>query len=79
METTMVSWIIRGILIVAGVVASWFVTKDSPQFGVMEMAVAMLLIVFIVGVLAFRPARWTHLINRVHKRRQQAGKSVPPR
>jgi hypothetical protein len=45
----------------------------------MEMAVAMLLIVFIVGVLAFWPERWTHLINRVHKPRQQAGKSVPPR
>jgi hypothetical protein len=65
----MVSWFARGLLIAAGLVTSWFMTKDSPRFGVMEMAVATLLLVFIVAVLAFRPAWWTHILNRVHKLR----------
>lgn len=65
----MFSWFLRGLLIVAGFVTSWFVTKDSPQFGVMEMAVVTLLLVLIVAVLAFWPERWTHVLNRLHKPR----------
>jgi hypothetical protein len=65
----MFSWLARGVLIAAGFVVSWFMTKDSPQFGVMEMAVTTLLIVLIVAVLAFWPARWTHILNRLHKPR----------
>jgi hypothetical protein len=61
----MLSWLARGVLIVAGFVASWFMTRDSPQFGVMEMAVATLLFVLIVAVLAFWPSRWTHILNRL--------------
>jgi uncharacterized membrane protein YoaK (UPF0700 family) len=63
----MLSWIFRGILIVVGFVASWFVAKDAPQFGVMQMAVALILLVLVVAVLAFWPERWTHILNRVHK------------
>jgi hypothetical protein len=68
-EAIMFGWIVRGVLIVAGFVASWLVTKDSPQFGFMEMAVATLLLVIIVAVLAFWPERWTHILNRLHKLR----------
>jgi hypothetical protein len=63
----MFGWFVRGLLIVAGFVASWFVTRDSPQFGVMEMAVTILLLILIVAVLAFWPERWTQIINRIHK------------
>jgi hypothetical protein len=31
------------------------------------MAGATLLLVFIVAVLAFWPARWTHILNRFYK------------
>jgi predicted signal transduction protein with EAL and GGDEF domain len=65
----MLGWVARGLLIVAGFVVSWFVAKDAPQFGVMQMAVALILIVFIVAVLAFWPERWTHLLSRLHKPR----------
>jgi len=65
-EATMVAWLVRGLLLVSGFGASWFVTKDSPQFDVMEMAVATLLIVLIVAVMAFWPERWTHILNRTH-------------
>jgi hypothetical protein len=65
----MLNWILRGILIVAGVVASWFVTRDSPQFGIMQIAVVLLLIVFIVAILAFWPERLSSMLNRVRKSR----------
>jgi hypothetical protein len=63
----MFGWFVRGLLIVAGFVAGWFVTRDSPQFDVMEMAVTILLLILIVAVLAFWPERWTQIINRIHK------------
>lgn len=65
----MISWLARGLLIAAGFVTSWFMTKDSPRFDVMTMAVAILLLVFIVAVLAFWPARWTRILNRLDKPR----------
>jgi hypothetical protein len=63
------SWMFRILLIIAGFIASWFVTRDAPQFGVFEMAVALILIVLIVAVIAFWPERWTHFLNRVHRPR----------
>ena len=65
----MFGWIIRGFVIVAGFVASWFVAKDGPQFGIMQMAVALILVVLVVAVLAFWPERWTHILDRVRKPR----------
>jgi len=64
----MIGWIVRGFVIVAGFVASWLVAKDSPQFGVMQMGVALFLVVLLVAVLAFWPERWTHLLRRLSKR-----------
>ena len=63
----MLGWIVRGILIVAGFVASWLVAKDAPQFGIMQGAVALFLAVLVVAVLAFWPERWTHILSRLHK------------
>jgi hypothetical protein len=65
----MLGWIVRGLLIVAGFVASWFVAKDAPQFGIMQMAVALFLFVIVVAVLAFWPEQWTHVLSRLHRRR----------
>ena len=65
----MIGWFVRVLLIVGGFVASWLVAKDSPQFGVMQMAVAILLVVVVVAVLAFWPERWTHILSRLHKSR----------
>jgi hypothetical protein len=41
----MLGWIVRGFVIAAGFVASWFVAKDSPQFDIMQMAMALILVV----------------------------------
>ena len=65
----MVGWIARGLLIVAGFVASWFVAKDAPQFGLVQMAIGLLLLILVVCVLAFWPQRWTHMLSRMHKPR----------
>jgi hypothetical protein len=65
----MFGWVARGLLIVAGFVASFLVAKDAPQFGLVQMAVAILLLIPVVWVLAFWPERWTHVLNRFHKPR----------
>ena len=65
----MLGLVLSGFLIAVGVVASWLVAKDSPQYGIMQMAVALLLLVLIVWVVAFWPERWTHLLGRLHKPR----------
>ena len=65
----MLGWAVRGLLIVAGFVTSWFVAKDTPRFGLMQMAVALMLVVLVVFVLAFWPERWTHMLSRLHKPR----------
>ena len=49
----MVGWVARVLLIVAGFVVSWFVAKGTPQFGLMQMAVGIILFVFVIWVLAF--------------------------
>lgn len=54
----MLSWVARGLLIAAGVVTGWFVAKDAPNFGVIQMMVALLLITLIVAIIAFWPDRW---------------------
>ena len=65
----MFSWLIPGPLIVAGVVASWLVAQDSPQFELMQAAVMLLLFVFMVAALAFWPDRWTRFLTGARKSR----------
>ena len=65
----MLGWIVRGLLVVAGFVASWFMAKDAPQFGLLQMAVGLFLVILVVAVLAFWPERWTRVLSRLHKPR----------
>ncbi len=48
-----ISWILRPILFVAAIVASWFVAEDSANFGVVQMAVSVLLITLLVAIATF--------------------------
>ena len=45
-------WIARVVLIVTGIVTSWFLAKDAWTYPVWQAVIAMLLIVFVVGILA---------------------------
>jgi hypothetical protein len=54
----MVAWIARGLLIAGGAVTSWFIAKDAPNFGLVQMAVGLLLLSLVVSVIAFWPSSW---------------------
>ena len=49
----MVAWIARALLVAGGSVTSWFVAKDAPNFGLLQMAVGLLLLALVVAVIAF--------------------------
>ena len=63
----MISWIVRFLMIAAGVVTSWFVAKDAVNFGVIQLMVALMLLTLIVAVLAFWPSRWTIKLERLRR------------
>lgn len=65
----MIGWIVRVLMIVAGGVASWIIAKDAPNFGVVQMMVALFLLTLIVAVFAFWPPRWTIRLNRSQRPR----------
>ena len=54
----MLNWIVRGLLVVAGIVTGIFIAEDAPNFGVIQMMVALLLLTLIVAAIAFWPSRW---------------------
>lgn len=58
------SWLIRPILIVAAVIAGWFVAEEAPNFGVVQMVVAVFLIAALVGLAAF----WEALLEQWRER-----------
>ena len=56
-----ISWLLEPLMTAAACVASFFVAEDSANFGVVQMAVAVLLMTSIVAILTFLPAimSWT--------------------
>jgi hypothetical protein len=46
-----VAWLVRLIFIPAGAIAGWFVAKDAPNFGAVQLMVGLLLLLFIVATL----------------------------
>jgi formate hydrogenlyase subunit 3/multisubunit Na+/H+ antiporter MnhD subunit len=75
----MIGWVARGLLVAAGFVASWFITRDVPQFGLAQGAVALVLLVFVVAVLAFWPAQWTTWISQPARHRLNIRWQLPKR
>lgn len=53
------SWLIRPILVLAAAISGWFVAEEAPNFGVVQMVVAVFLIAALVGLAAF----WEALIE----------------
>jgi uncharacterized membrane protein len=62
----MLSWAVRLVLIAAGGIVGLFMAEDSPSFGIYQAMVSLLLVVLIVFVGAFWPARWSHFLDRFH-------------
>jgi hypothetical protein len=67
-EIAMIGWLVRPILIAAGAITGLLIAKDAPIFGLVQCMVAIMLIVLVVFVVAFWPARWTHFFDQLHKR-----------
>ncbi len=57
---SVVVWLLRPILIVAAVIASWFVAEDATNFSVVRGTVAVVLIVGIVALASL----WEMLAER---------------
>ncbi len=53
----MIGWIARILMAAAGIITAWFIAEDQPSFGLVQATVAMLLLVFLVLVFAYWPAR----------------------
>lgn len=49
----MLGWMVRIILSVAAVITGWFVARDAANFGIMQMAVGLLLMTGFVAIAAF--------------------------
>ena len=47
------TWLLRPLLLLAAVIAGWFVAEDAANFGVIQMVVAVLLIAALVAFAAF--------------------------
>jgi len=58
-------WLIRPILLLAAVIAGWFVAEEAPNFGVVQMVIAVFLIAALVGLAAF----WEALMDRARGRK----------
>jgi len=54
----MLGWLVRVLSIAGGVIAGWFVGRDAPNYGLLQMVATLLLIVVAVALLAFWPERW---------------------
>jgi hypothetical protein len=59
------SWLIRPLLVVAAIIAGWFVAEEAPNFGVVQMVVAVFLIAALVGLAAF----WEAVTERMRERK----------
>jgi hypothetical protein len=62
----MIGWIVRALLALGGGVTSLFIARDAPNFGVIQMVMALLLLILVLAVIAFWPERWTASLNRLH-------------
>lgn len=61
----MLTWLIRLLLSLAGVVTVWFVAEDASNFGLIQAIVAIVLVVFFLGAAVF----WQSLVKWVRSRR----------
>lgn len=48
-----ISWLLQPVMTAAAFIATWFVAEDSANFGVVQMAIAVLLITSVVAVATF--------------------------
>ncbi len=62
-------WVARGLLLLGGVIASWFVAPDADNFHVISFVAAMLLFTGGVALAAFAPAISVFFRNLLRNRK----------
>ena len=68
----MLRWMIRLIMVVAAVIAAWFVACDAANLSIVQVVVALVLITALVSLAALRETLVERLKDRkllVHRRR----------
>ena len=60
----MISFVARGLIIVASLVAGWFIWEDPPKLGLVPAAIEFLLLGLVVLVIACWPKKWTAPLDR---------------
>jgi hypothetical protein len=61
----MFNWVVRALLFIAAIIASWFVARDAVNFGIIQLVVALFLITGLVAVAAF----WEALADRLKSKK----------
>ena len=61
----MLNWILRPIMVIAAVIAGWFVARDAVNFSIIQMVVGLLLITALVAVAAC----WEMIADRLKSRK----------
>jgi membrane protein DedA with SNARE-associated domain len=57
------AWLVRGLLVLAGIVASWWVAEDEPVFPVVQMVIVVVLIVFALLIAEVWLPRWRERLS----------------
>jgi hypothetical protein len=55
-------------MIIAGAMAEWLITRDSPRFQLVELVMSFFLVLLVVYVAAFWPARWSGYLNSMYRK-----------
>lgn len=60
------AWVVRGLLFLGGIIASWFVATDADNYHIVSFVAAMFLLVVGVALAAFWPSivRWFKRITK---------------
>jgi hypothetical protein len=61
-----ISWLLKPVMATAAFIATWFVAEDSANFGVVQMAVAVLLMTSFVALITF----WQSIFSWLKPRRR---------
>lgn len=69
----MFGWIVRIVMALAGIITGWFVAREAANFGLFQMVVAILLVVFFVAAAAF----WPSLAGLFRNRRKPEDRANP--
>lgn len=51
-------WIVRALLFVSGVIASWFVSTEASNYIVYQLAIAICLVALCAAALVYLPVWW---------------------